>query len=306
LEDPVTRFIPAFKKLKVLNAEGELDDLDREITVHDLLTHRAGLSYGEYEEGLLDEPLDEDPLYRVDITSKEFIRRLAELPLLSQPGESWYYSAATDVAGYLVEVIADMTLADFFDREIFRPLGMSDTGFIVPLAKVDRLATLYETDGLGALNVAGSELDSDYSERTRFFAGGQGLVSTAADYRRFAQMLLNYGELDGVRLLGRKTVELMTINHLPPALLPMHFNGVVDQLATGIGYGLGLNVIIDNARLGTMGSAGDYGWGGNAETYFWVSPQEQLVAILLAQCQPSLSYPIRNDFRTLVYQALVD
>ncbi len=306
LEDPVTRFIPEFKKLKVLNAEGELDDLEREITIHNLLTHTAGLSYGEYEEGLLAGPLDEDPLYRADITSKEFIRRLAELPLLSQPGESWFYSAATDVAGFLVEVIAGMTLADFFDREIFRPLGMSDTGFIVPLDKADRLATLYETDGEGALNAAGSEPDSDYSERTRFFAGGQGLVSTAADYRRFAQMLLNYGELDGVRLLGRKTVELMTMNHLSPALLPMHFNGVVDHLAPGIGYGLGFNVITDIAGLGTMGSAGDYGWGGNAETYFWVSPQEQLVAILLTQCQPSLSYPIRNDFRTLVYQALVD
>jgi CubicO group peptidase (beta-lactamase class C family) len=306
LEDQVTRFIPVFKKLKVLNVDGELEDLQREITVHDLLTHTAGLSYGEYEEGLLTDPSAEEPLYRTDVPAEGFIRRLAEVPLLSQPGERWYYSAASDVAGYLVEVIAQMTLAEYFEQEIFSPLGLSDTGFIVPAGKVDRLATLYKTDGQGSLQAAGAEPDSEYSERTRFFAGGQGLVSTAADYLRFAQMLLNQGELDGIRLLGRKTVELMTMNHLSPALLPMHFNGVVDKLAMGIGYGLGFNVITDTAGLGTMGSAGDYGWGGNAETYFWVSPQEQLVAILLTQCRPSLTYPIRNDFRTLVYQALVD
>jgi CubicO group peptidase (beta-lactamase class C family) len=306
LEDHVTRFIPDFKKLKVLSRERKLVDLVREITVHDLLTHTAGLSYGEYEDGLLDNVVEWDELYQAEIALAEFIRRLAKLPLIGQPGERFHYSSATDVVGFLVELIAEVNLAQFFEQEIFEPLGMVDTGFMVPVEKADRLATLYEAKGEGNLDEAGAGPDSDYSERTRLYAGGHGLASTAADYRRFAQMLLNYGELDGVRLLGRKTMELMTMNHLPPALLPLHYNGVVDQPAPGIGFGLGFNVIVDVARSGTMGSAGDYGWGGNAETYFWVSPQERLVAILMTQCMPSLTYPIRNEFRTLVYQALVD
>ena len=306
LADPVNRFLPEFKKLKVLNAEGELVELSREITVYDLLTHTAGLSYGEYEEGLFDDSFGKDPLYQVDITSNEFIRRLAELPLLGQPGEQWYYSAATDVVGFLVERIADMTLAEFFRQKIFEPLGMFDTDFIVPGDKRDRLATLYEINGEGALNKSSDDPDSDYRERTRLHTGGHGLTSTAADYLRFAQLLLNKGELDSVRLLGRKTVELMTMNHLPPALLPMHYNGILNEPVHGIGFGLGFNIVVDVARSGTMGALGDLGWGGNAETYFWVSPQERLIAILMAQCIPSITYPIRNDFRTLVYQALVD
>ena len=245
-------------------------------------------------------------MYRAEITLAEFVQRLVKLPLISQPGERWYYSAATDVVGFLIELIANMSLAEFFEQEIFKPLGMLDTGFIVPENKVDRLATLYSADEDGALIVASNEPDSDYSERTRLHTGGHGLVSTAADYLRFAQLVLNKGELDGVRLLGRKTVELMTMNHLPPALLPMHYNGILDEPVHGIGFGLGFNVIVDVAQSGTIGSAGDHGWGGNAETYFWVSPKEQLIAILMAQCIPSLTYPIRNEFRTLVYQALVD
>jgi CubicO group peptidase (beta-lactamase class C family) len=306
LADPVSRFIPAFNKAKVLDREGRLIDLNREITVHDLLTHTSGLSYGEYETDLFDDAIDENELYRAEITLAEFVLRLVELPLINQPGERWYYSAATDVVGFLIELIADMSLAEFFEQEIFKPLGMLDTGFIVPENKVDRLATLYSADEDGALNVASNEPDSDYSERTRLHTGGHGLVSTAADYLRFAQLVLNKGELDGVRLLGRKTVELMTMNHLPPALLPMHYNGILDEPVHGIGFGLGFNVIVDVAQSGTIGSAGDHGWGGNAETYFWVSPKEQLIAILMAQCIPSLTYPIRNEFRTLVYQALVD
>jgi CubicO group peptidase (beta-lactamase class C family) len=306
LEDPASRFIPEFKKLRVLNSERKLCELKREITVHDLLTHTAGLSYGEYEEGLFDDAFGEDQLYRAEITSAEFIRRLMELPLIGQPGEQWSYSSATDVVGFLVELIAGMTLAEFFEQEIFEPLGMIDTGFTVPFSKAERLATLYGNDGEGGLNVASNEPDSDYSDRTRLHTGGHGLVSTAADYQRFAQMVLNDGELDGVRLLGRKTVELMTMNHLPPSLLPLDFNGIVDQPVVGIGFGLGFNVIVDLARSGTMGAVGDHGWGGNAETYFWVSPQERLIAILMTQCMPSLTYPIRNEFRTLVNQALVN
>jgi CubicO group peptidase (beta-lactamase class C family) len=306
LADTVARFIPEFAELKVLSGEGKLVDLEREITVHDLLTHQAGLSYGEYEDNSFADVLDEGPLYRADSTLKEFIRRLARLPLISQPGERWYYSAATDVVGYLIELIADKPLAEFFEQEIFAPLGMIDTGFVVPKEKADRLANLYGTGAKGALRVISNDPDSDYSNHTRLHTGGHGLASTAADYLRFAQLILYNGELDGVRLLERKTVELMTRNHLSAAQLPMHFNGIVDKPAPGIGFGLGFNVIVDVARSGTMGSAGDCGWGGNAETYFWLSPEKGLIAILLAQCVPSLTYPIRNEFRMLVYRALVD
>jgi len=294
LADPVTRFIPEFKKLKVLNQDGNMEDLKRAI----------GLSYGEYEEGVFETVFDEIQLYRAELSSKEFIRRLLDLPLINQPGERWYYSSATDVVGYLVELITDTPLADFFELEIFAPLTMIDTSFVVPADKSDRLATLYETDGAGSLTVASNEPDSDYSERTQLHVGGHGLVSTVTDYHRFAQLVLNNGEVDGVRLLRRQSMELMTMNHLSPTLLPMHFNGIVDQPAPGIGFGLGFNVIIDIASSGTVGSVGDYGWGGNAESYFWVSPQEKIVAILMTQCMPSMTYPIRNDFRTLVYQAL--
>jgi CubicO group peptidase (beta-lactamase class C family) len=306
LEDLVARYIPEFKKLKVLNKKGKLVDLKREITVYDLLTHQAGISYGEYEEGSFADAFGEEELYRADITSKEFIRRLTDLPLIAQPGERWHYSAATDVVGFLVELIAGRTLAEYFEQEIFKPLGLIDTGFVVSAEKSERLATLYKAGGQGTLKIASNEPNSDYSEQTRLHTGGHGLVSTAADYLRFAQLLLNHGELDGVRLLGSKTVDLMTMNHLPPALLPMHYNGILDEPVHGIGFGLGFNVIFDVAQSGTMGTVGDYGWGGNAETYFWVSPKEQLIAILMVQCIPSLTYPIRNDFRTLVYQALVE
>jgi CubicO group peptidase (beta-lactamase class C family) len=305
LADPVTRFIPEFKKLKVLDQDGNMVDLNRAITVYDLLTHTAGLSYGEYEEGVFETVLDEIQLYRAELSSKEFIRRLLDIPLINQPGERWYYSSATDVVGYLVELISDTPLADFFEHEIFAPLNMIDTGFIVPVDKADRLATLYETDGSGSLTAASNEPDSDYSERTRLHTGGHGLVSTATDYLRFAQMVLNNGELEGVQILKPASVELMTRNHLSASMLPMHFNGIVDRPAPGIGFGLGFNVIIDISSSGTMGYVGDYGWGGNAESYFWVSPQEKIIAILMTQCMPSMTYPIRNDFRTLVYQALV-
>jgi CubicO group peptidase (beta-lactamase class C family) len=301
LTDPVTRFIPEFKKVKVLGEEGKLNDLKREITVHDLLTHTAGLSYGESEEETFCEIYRKAELYRTEITIQEFIRRLTGLPLLHQPGEVWHYSAATDVVGYLVELISDMPLAEFFDRKIFQPLGMVDTGFYVPTEKVDRFATLYGLTEKNALDVIDNAPDSDYSEKTCLHTGGHGLVSTAADYLRFAQLVLNKGELDGVRLLGPKTVELMTTNHLPSTLLPMKMG---EELMPGFGFGLGFSVMMDVPQSGMMGSVGLHGWGGYASTHFWVDPKEQLIGILMLQYLPSGTYPTTNDFRTLVYQAL--
>lgn len=304
LNDPVTRFLPEFKKVKVWMDGGELVDPIREITIHDLLTHTAGLSYGEYKDTHL--PVDKlydqaDILYNPAISLQEMVRRIANLPLAYQPAQRWWYSVATDVVGYLVEVISDMPLGDFFAEEILGPLGMKDTAFSVPPEKADRFATQYGKTEKGNLEVLDTTLGVDYSN-VRLHSGGHGLVSTAADYLRFAQLVLNKGELDGVRLLGRKTVELMTINHLPAALLPI----TMGDPWPGFGYGLGIGVLMDLAQSGIMGSVGNIRWSGWANTHFWVDPQEQLIGILLLQYVPGGTYPVTNDFKTLVYQALVD
>jgi CubicO group peptidase (beta-lactamase class C family) len=303
LADPVSKFIPEFKKVKVWVNEGELADLTREITVHDLLTHTAGLSYGGYEETHtpVDKLYDQADVFNTDMTLQEMMRRIADLPLVHQPGEVWRYSVATDVVGRLIEVISDMTLADFLDEKILRPLGMEDTAFSVPAEKIGRFATLYGMTEKGALEVIDTVVGGDYVT-LRLHAGGHGLVSTAADYLRFAQLVLNRGELNGVRLLGRKTMELMTTNHIPPTLLPLE---MVDPWP-GFGFGLGFRVLLDLPQAGVMGSVGSHGWAGWASTYFWVDPQEQLIGILLLQYIPSGTYPISEDFRTAVYQALIE
>ena len=309
LTDPVTKFIPEFGKVKVLVGEGELADLEGEITIQDLLRHTAGLSYGGYKDthDPIDKLYDQAHLWRPDITNREAVRRIAELPLAYQPGQAWRYSVATDVVGHVVEVISDMSLGEFFEERIFKPLGMEDTAFTVSPEKVDRFATLYGlTDGQASharpLELIDVATGGDYFS-TLLESGGAGLVSTAADYARFAQLVLNKGELDGVRLLGPRTVELMTTNHLPPALLPIAMG---EEQMLGFGFGLGFSVMMDVAQSGLMGSVGLHGWGGWASTHFWVDLQEQLIGILMLQYIPSGTYPIRTDFRTLVYQALVD
>lgn len=230
------------------------------------------------------------------------VRRITALPLAHQPGREWRYSVATDVVGYLVELISDMSLAEFFDEKIFRPLGMEDIAFSVPPDKIDRFATLYGKTEKGPLEVIDTDTGGDYFN-VRLHSGGHGLVSTAADYVRFAQLVLNRGELDGVRLLGPRTMELMTINHLPPALFPMAMS---QEPMPGFGFGLGFSVMMDVPQSGMMGSVGLYGWGGWANTHFWVDPREQLIGILMLQYIPSRTYPVTTDFRTLVYQALIE
>ena len=308
LTDPVTKFIPEFRKVKVLVGEGELADLEREITIQDLLRHTAGLSYGGYKDtqAPIDKLYDQAHFWRPDITNQEAVRLVAELPLAYQPGQAWRYSVATDVVGHVVELISDMSLGEFFEEKIFKPLGMEDTAFTVSPEKVNRFATLYgKTDGQAShacpLELIDVATGGDYFN-TRLESGGAGLVSTAADYLRFAQLVLNKGELDGVRLLGPRTVELMTANHLPSALLPT----MAEQEMSGFGFGLGFSVMMDVAQSGMMGSVGLHGWGGWANTHFWVDPREQLIGLLMLQYIPSGTYPVTTDFRTLVYQALVD
>ncbi|MCJ7661300.1 MAG: serine hydrolase, partial [Anaerolineales bacterium] len=208
------------------------------------------------------------------------------------------------VVGYLVEVLSGKPLAVFLQEKIFDPLGMVDTAFHIDPSKLSRFCTLYGKTPDSDFGILDMPDSSEYLPPVAMHSGGSGLVSTTADYLKFTQCILNKGELNGVRLLGPKTVALMTSNHLPAALLPIAFEGTEPML--GMGFGLGFGVMLDTAQTGVMGSEGDHGWGGYAETFFWIDPKEDLIAILMTQYLPSQTYPIRKEFRTTVYQAMLD
>jgi CubicO group peptidase (beta-lactamase class C family) len=284
-----------------------LTDLDREITLHDLMTHTSGLGYGLEDGGPVDRLYQDAKILRRDEPLAEKVKRLVKLPLWHQPGEGWTYSVATDVLGHVIEVIAGVPLDAYLKQRIFEPLGMVDTDFYVPQEKRERLAALYTLDKKGHLTPmqamdADDPTASDWTEmaqRPEFLSGGGGLVSTAADYLRFGEMLRNQGEWNGQRLLGRKTVALMTMNHLPAGVLHPFEN-------PAMGFGLGVGVLMDVARSQALGSPGTFGWGGAASTDFWVDPKEDMIGLLLLQFMPSGYYPIKSDFKVLAYQALVD
>ena len=306
LSDPVSRFIPGFKHTKVFAGETEsgfeLVDLEREITILDLLTHTAGLSYGSepdlvYVDKLYTQRVQELRQRDREITLEELVHELTRLPLAFQPGSSWHYSMATDVLGYLVQVVADRPFEEYLQERIFEPLGMVDTDFYVPEAKAERFAALYRAREGGGIEVFDGPAGRDYRRPTQCPSGGGGLVSTTADYLRFAQMMLNRGELDGTRLLGRKTIEWMTINYLPPTVHPFE--------SPWRGFGLGVEVWTSLAGH-PQGSVGRYGWAGAAGTRFWVDPQEELIGLIMIQIMPGGHYPIRDEFEVLTYQALVD
>jgi CubicO group peptidase (beta-lactamase class C family) len=304
LTDHVGQYIPAFKDVKVLGANGELKTPLRPITIQDLLRHTAGLSYGSFAETQIpvDKYYDGADLFTNQITNKEFVKRIAGLPLAYHPGTKWHYSVATDICGYLVELLSDMSLADYMQEKIFDPLGMVDTAFHIDPSKLDRFCTLYGKIPDNDFATLDKPENSEYLPPVNLHAGGSGLVSTTADYLQFAKCILNKGELDDVRLLGSKTVEFMTANHLPTDLLPIAFEGTEPML--GMGFGLGFSVMLDTAQTGFMGAVGDHGWGGHAETYFWIDPIDEIIALLMTQYLPSQTYPIRKEFRTAVYQAI--
>ena len=306
LTDAVHQFIPAFKEVKVLdaavNAEKRLIEPRRPITIRDLLTHTAGLSYG------FDDNFYIDDLYRRDVwgkqdrhpnmTLEEMVTEIARIPLAFHPGSNFRYSMATDVLGYLVQVVAGLPFEDFLKQRIFDPLGMVDTAFYAPPEKAGRLTVVYGPDKKGGMKAVEPVEGSRYLHPPKAPSGGGGLVSSTQDYLRFSQMLLNHGELEGVRLLGRKTVELMTMDHLPAG---------VDCFGNPYeGFGLGVSVLRNPAVSQNLGSAGNYGWSGAANTNFWIDPQENLIGILMLQYMPGDTYPVTTDFRNLVYQALVD
>lgn len=305
LDDPVARYLPAFEQPRVFVGMEEgsprFEPAARPITIRHLLTHTAGLSYGFDPKSYVDSQYQEhvwQPVHqKPETTLQEMIDAVGRMPLLHQPGSAWNYSIATDVLGCLVQVLAGMPFEDYLRQYIFEPLGMVDTFFTVPAAKIDRLAANYGPADGGGLKVIDRPRDSEFTRRSRPPSGGGGLLSTASDYMRFAQMMLHGGEWEGTRLLGRKTVEWMTMNHLPEDMHPFD-----DRWR---GFGLGVYVQLDPARAPTLGSRGEYGWGGAAGTRFWVDPQEGLAAVLMLQFMPNDRYPVLHDFRTVLYQALV-
>jgi CubicO group peptidase (beta-lactamase class C family) len=303
LEDPVSIYIPEFKNIKVLGKDGKRLNLDKEITIHNLLDHTAGLSYGGIEETKLpvDAYYDQANLFEPRIDLEEMVRRITTLPLAFQPGDKWHYSVATDVVGRLIELITDMPLIDYLREKVLDPLGMVDTDFCVPPGKRNRFSTLYGKVGEADLGVLDDAIGGDYFN-VSLQSGGSGLVSTMPDYCRFAQMLLNRGEWGGMRFLGSKTVDYMIANHLSKSLLPINMGGPWH----GFGFGLGFSVMLDVPLSGMMGSTGVHGWGGWANTHFWIDQIEELIGILMMQYIPSGTFPFTNDFRTAVYQAIID
>ena len=310
LDDPVGKFIPELASMKVYDGMGEtgmrLVDQQRPITIRHLLTHTSGLSYGHHQDSPVEQMYREANITDPDSTMKEMAEKLGKLPLVTQPGTKWRYSNATDVLGYLVEVVSGVPFDRYLQDNILDPLSMTDTSFYVAEENLDRLATVYGASTNGKI----APLDNPMVNRQRrphtLFSGGGGLVSTGSDYMRFCQMLLNGGVLGDARLLAPKTVEMMRSNHLTDDLKPFAVGQSNASDTKGCGFGLGFRVVMDIAQHGIIGSNGIYSWGGAASTVFWIDPAEDLVAILLTQFMPSSYYPLRREFQIATYQAMVE
>ena len=324
LEDPVSMFIPSFSDLRVWE-DGNPDNFttsfpEREMIVRDLFTHTSGLTYGFMKRHPVDSMYRRRGIDGGGAKLDDWVESLAEIPLVFSPGSQWSYSVATDVLGRLVEVISGLPFDQFLSERIFQPLGMTDTSFAVGDDDADRLASLYTVpsmspfpvpegaEGDDKLLLDDSGPDSQYRRPPLFLSGGGGLVSTVGDYHRFTQMLLGGGALDGQRVLGRKTIEYATSNHLPGGgdLASMGQAVFSETTYEGIGFGLGFSVVLDPAAAQVITSPGVYGWGGAASTLFWIDPDEELAVVGLTQLLPSSAYPIREELRPLVYSALVD
>ena len=315
LDDPVHKFIPTWKNLRVFVSGNHptfvTAPVERPMTIRDLLTHTSGLTYDFMARTNVDaayRKLGIADLTRPGYTLQDMVDTLAELPLEFSPGTRWNYSVSTDVLGYLVQVISGQRFDVYLRDHILQPLGMVDTSFIIAAEQLPRFACNYLRQSDGRLQLVDAPQSSQYRQGS-FFSGGGGLVSTVGDYFRFTSMLRNRGELDGIRLLGRKTVELMTMNHLPGGqdLTQLAQAGAFTETAyAGVGFGLGFSVMRDPAKAQILGTPGEYAWGGAASTAFWVDPTEDLIFIFMTQLMPSSSYPLRRELRTLTYAALID
>lgn len=298
LRDPVAAYMPEFSELQVYR-QGSVtgEPVERELTIIDLLKHTGGFCYGNDESHPVDRMYREAGIFNYGKNLAEFVSKISKLPLKHQPGTRWEYSVAHDVLGRLVEVVSGQDLDEFLRVELFEPLGMPDTGFRVPSDKKARFLKLYERSADGVLSEENVEEALPYCDQLALYAGGQGLVSTVPDFYRFLSMLRNRGVLEGGRCLSRKTLDLMTSNHLPANLQG-------DLWMPGYGYGLGVGVLVDVSRHQNVGSQGEYTWSGSGCTYFWVDPVEDIVALLFTQLVPQGSCSLPLQFKSLMYQAL--
>jgi CubicO group peptidase (beta-lactamase class C family) len=313
LDDPVTRFIPEFSDLQVWTSGAgdamQTCSASRPFTIRELMNHTSGLTYGFINATPVDALYREQGLdfQTADKPLAELVAQLAQMPLLAQPGTEWNYSVSTDVLGYLVELWSGQDLQTFLHEHVFAPLGMQDTGFHVPEDKWSRFAANYCQGRDGNLKqIDAGAGGGRYAQPAVTFSGGGGLVSSINDYLRFAQMMLNEGSLDGHRLLSRKTVELMTSNHLPGDMAAMGQPRFSESSYEGIGFGLGFSVMLDPAVAQVIGSPGEFAWGGAASTAFWIDPQENQAVVFFTQFMPSSHYPLRRELRVLSYQAIAD
>jgi CubicO group peptidase (beta-lactamase class C family) len=309
LDDPASKFIPEFQDLKVLGETGSLRDPARPMTVRDLLMHTSGL-VGRETVSPVGEAYRQAGFKGADSegTLADMVPKLARIPLQCDPGSRWIYGISTDLVGYLCEVLSGMPFDRYLEQRILGPLGMVDSGFSVPPSDVDRFCALYAPEaGSPRYKLVDDPSTSGYSRPRTYFSGSGGLVSTAADYLRFCRMLANGGELDGVRILGPRTLDLMTLNHLPGGkdLATMAQNGAETQ-REGQGFGLGFAVLLDQTVAQIIGTPGEYYWGGAASTAFFVNPKEDLIMLFLTQLRPSSTYPIRRELRATIYSSIVD
>jgi len=314
LNDPVSRFIPEWSDIQVYAAgvapNFMTTPVERPMFIRDLFTHMSGLTYGFMSRSNVDHAYRKMGVGGVEpgTTLADTMYTLAKIPLEFSPGTRWNYSVSTDVLGYLVEVMSGQRFDEYLQQNIFEPLGMVDTGFTVADADVGRFAANYERNPDKTLRLLDDPEDSIYIRPRTFFSGGGGLVSTAADYLRFTRMMLNGGELDDVRILGPKTIEMMTKNYLPndDDLTRWALGTFSETTYEGYGFGLGFSINLGPERTATVGSAGEYAWGGAASTIFWVDPAEELIVIFMTQFMPSATFNFRGQLKSLVYGAIVD
>ena len=304
LDDPVHWYIPQFKDIGVYQAGVYPNFLtskpERDMSIKDLLTHMSGLTYNFMYRTNVDAAHRSSDLMRSE-SLEEFVNTLSKLPLEFSPGKKWNYSVSTDVLGYLVEQVSGQSLDEYFKKNIFEPLGMEDTDFECPDDKLSRLASLYEYNQSGK-----PKLMKVPSLDVKMMSGGGGLFSTMSDYYKFASMLLNQGEMNGARIIGRKTLQYMTSNHLPNGrdLTEMSESAFSETPYAGVGFGLGFSVMLDPLKSQTLSDIGEFGWGGMASTVFFINPKEDMLVIFLTQLVPSSTYQVRRELRSLVYSAL--
>ena len=327
LDHPVARYIPAFEQTQVWLG-GDLTKTEPQttrMTVRQLMTHTSGLTYGFMNQNVVDADYSTRGLdQNKETLLADWVDELAEVPLICQPGTEWHYSVSTDVLGRLVEIWSGQSLAEFFEQEIFGPLGMQDTGFAVPEDQAHRFSSLYRPASGAVMGAASPPVDplkdrdpglllldavatSPYLRSPRFYSGGGGLVSTMGDYCRFCQMLMDGGILGQTRLLSPKTIEYMRLNQLPNgADIAAMGQAVWSEINyEGIGFGIGWAVVIDPVKANIVASVGEHNWGGAASTFFWLDPKEELFMVFLTQLLPSSTYTLRRELRAQVYQALL-